>query len=66
MTPSDLKARREHLSLSQSDLAEAFGVHVRTVAAWEQERQKIPPYLERALRDLEGETKRNEKAINLR
>lgn len=58
MTPKEIKARREALSLSQTDLAEALGVHKRTVAAWEQGRQKIPAYLALAFETLERKAKK--------
>jgi DNA-binding transcriptional regulator YiaG len=52
VTPDELKRRREALRLSQSELAEALGIHKRTVAAWEQGRQKMPPFLALALESL--------------
>lgn len=58
MKPEELKARREALDLSQNDLAQVLGVHKRTVAAWEQGRQKIPEYLDLALQTLERKARK--------
>ena len=52
MQPQEIKTRREALDLSQKQLADAFGVHVRTVSAWEQGKQRAPEYVELALCEL--------------
>lgn len=53
MTAADLRNRRLALNLSQRQLAEAFGISKSTVAHWEQGVQRIPPYVDLALRTLE-------------
>jgi DNA-binding transcriptional regulator YiaG len=53
MEPSELRTRRLALHLSQKHLAEVLGVSASTVAHWEQGVQKIPAYLDLALRTLE-------------
>ena len=59
MTGAELKQRREQLGLSQSSLAQHFGVRQATVADWEQEKHKIqhPNLLDLALKTLERESK---------
>jgi DNA-binding transcriptional regulator YiaG len=52
MTGTQLKAQREEIRLSQSQLAAAFGVNVMTVSRWEREVQAPPPYVELALSEL--------------
>lgn len=46
---------RYRLDLSQQALADALGVHLRTLQAWEGGEAQPQPYLWRALRDLERE-----------
>lgn len=55
MTAAALRAWRKERHITQTELAESLQVHSRTIAAWEATRQAIPPYLERALRDIERE-----------
>ena len=52
MDAAAIRHYRERLDLTQRQLAERLGVFERTVAAWEQARQRPAPYLDRALRDL--------------
>ncbi len=42
MTPRDLKRWRFEMEYSQHQAAEALGVHVRTVTAWEIGENRIP------------------------
>jgi len=49
MTP---KQFRDFFDFSQADLAKMLGVHIRTVSAWETDRQAIPPFLHLALAEL--------------
>lgn len=58
MTPSEIKAARARLGLSQAKLAAALPAATRTVEDWEAGRRTPPDYLERALRDLEAELAR--------
>lgn len=52
MTPSDLRAIRKSLGLSQSALAERLRVDPRTVRRWECAEREIPPYLDLAVQHL--------------
>lgn len=63
MTAEQVKAFRALHSLSQSQLAEALGVHVRTLSAWEQGRQIPPRYVELALCELARRLKRRSSFI---
>ena len=54
MTPEELRARREALGLSQSDLARPLGVPPLTVWKWEHARQKAPAIMDMALRGVEA------------
>lgn len=49
MTPADLKVRREALGVSQTWLAERFGVQDRSVRRWEAGESEIPDDLEKML-----------------
>jgi transcriptional regulator with XRE-family HTH domain len=49
-----LAARRKVLGLSQEDLAEALGVHVQSVAAWEQGRSTPRPWYRKLLAEALG------------
>jgi putative transcriptional regulator len=40
-----IKELREKTGLSQSKFAEYFGISVRSIQEWEQERKNPPPYL---------------------
>ena len=55
MTPDDLRARRLALGMSQSQLARALGIHVRTISKWERGVHTIPPHVALAL-DALGES----------
>jgi transcriptional regulator with XRE-family HTH domain len=59
MSGADVQAWREKRRLSQSDLARELPVSVRTLQGWEAERGtgKLPPFLRRALNDLDREIK---------
>ena len=47
MTAGHFKLTRRALRLSQQAIADALGVSVRTVQAWEQEQNPIPVWVER-------------------
>lgn len=60
MTPQQIRAFRKRLGLSLDAMAEALGVDRMTVWKWSQpttspHHRTAPPYLWRALRDLERE-----------
>lgn len=52
----ELKKRREALSLSQREMAEALGVSARTYQGWEIGRP-FPPYLDYAMKWIEHKPK---------
>jgi DNA-binding transcriptional regulator YiaG len=63
MTGPEIRAIRDQLDMSQAELAHALStetqrVHPRTVRRWENGERDAPPFLERALRDLERERRR--------
>jgi DNA-binding transcriptional regulator YiaG len=49
MTADEFAAKRSHLGLSQSELAERLGVHVRTIGKWERGERGIPEPVARLL-----------------
>ena len=55
MDNTAIRHYREARGLTQRQLGERLGVFERTVAAWEQGRQRPAPYIDRALRDLDRE-----------
>lgn len=54
MQPIELRARREALGMTQSDLARALGVSQSSVAHWERGTRTIPAGIAGELDDLEG------------
>jgi len=61
MTPDELKARRETLGLSQSDLARALDVPRQHVYRWEAGTHKVPPLMKMALRGVEATLKQSKR-----
>jgi DNA-binding transcriptional regulator YiaG len=57
MTPADLIALRGRLGLTQTELAAALPVSLRTVQLWEAQQEPLRGIVARALRDLEHERK---------
>lgn len=55
MTPTDLTSRRLRLGLTEAQLAAVLGTHRTAVIRWERGQRPIPPYLWRAMRDIERE-----------
>lgn len=55
ITPTELKARRAALGLSQSELAALLPINLRTYQAWEAGRYDPPSLLHRALKSIEQE-----------
>ena len=52
MTPEEIKAARERLGLTQTELAAQLGVAQSRVAVWETGKHAAPPFLALALRAL--------------
>jgi DNA-binding transcriptional regulator YiaG len=64
MSGADVKAWREERHLSQSDLARLLPVNLKTLQNWElmqHGRGQPPPYINRALNDLDRELKQLKK-----
>jgi repressor LexA len=61
MKPSELKAIRERLGISQEELAASLGVHRVSVARWEAGMRKIPSMLTLAIKALESERRKGRK-----
>ena len=55
MTPTQIREARRVLGLSQARFAQALPVAKRTLEDWERGIAKPPPYLARAIRDLQRE-----------
>lgn len=54
LAPADIQRRRRALCITQVQLAARLGVAGNTVARWEQGRIRVPPYVDLALRTIEG------------
>lgn len=52
-----LKQTRKRLGLSQAQLARLLEVATQTISHWETDHQSPPPFLYRAMRDIELELK---------
>lgn len=56
MTPDELRAwRTDHGEMSRADLAARLEIAAGTLRNYEQGVRKIPPFMRRALRDIERE-----------
>lgn len=53
MTGAELKAWRQRLDLTQTQLAERLGYHRTIVWRWESGDRPVPPWMELALRSIE-------------
>lgn len=62
MDGDEIKAWRVERGLSQPDLAQALGVHWKTVQAWERGYQAPPLYVELALCELARRLKKRPKS----
>lgn len=58
MKPRELVAWRSRYYLDQVDLADLLGVHVNTIANWENGRSRIPAMAELALEAISGQRAR--------
>lgn len=58
MTAEEFAAERSRLGLSQSELAERLGVHVRTIGKWERSERGIPEPVARLLATFRPDPRR--------
>lgn len=58
MTGGDLKRIRDHLAMTQEELAKRLGVTRATVNRWEQERVDIPEVVELAIKEVQRQESR--------
>lgn len=57
MSGKELRKRRKDLGLTQEQLAERLEVTANTVARWERDEMKIPPFLGLAIETIERSRK---------
>lgn len=57
MNGKELKEKRKDLNFTQEQLANELQVTANTVARWEREEMKIPPFLHLALESIERKIK---------
>lgn len=63
MTGAELKAKRERMGLSQTELGEQLGGITQTsIWRWEHDKFPIPRYIELALKQIEAEQKKTPKS----
>lgn len=60
MNGKELKEKRNNLALTQEQLASELNVTGNTVARWERDEMKIPPFLHLALETIERNRKKND------
>ena len=53
MTGPELRTARRDLDLSQTALAEKWGLSKQTIGNWERGRQEVPKWVEDAMRGME-------------
>jgi DNA-binding transcriptional regulator YiaG len=58
MTADAFAAERSRLGLSQSQLAERLGVHVRTIGKWERGERGVPEPVARLLATIQPERRK--------
>ena len=52
MNGAELREKRKELNMTQTELAEALGVSMNSVARWERDEVPIAPYLHLALEQI--------------
>lgn len=60
MNGKELKEKRNDLSLTQEQLANELSVTGNTVARWERDEMKIPPFLYLAMETIERNNKKSQ------
>ena len=60
MNGKELKEKRNDLSLTQEQLANELSVTGNTVARWERDEMKIPPFLHLAIETIERNNKKSQ------
>ncbi len=60
MNGKELKEKRNDLSLTQEQLASELNVTGNTVARWERDEMKIPPFLHLAMETIERNNKKHQ------
>lgn len=60
MDGKELKEKRNDLSLTQEGLANELNVTGNTVARWERDEMKIPPFLHLAMETIERNLKKSQ------
>lgn len=58
MNGKELKEKRNNLSLTQEQLGNELNVTSNTVARWERDEMKIPPFLHLAIETIERNLKK--------
>jgi transcriptional regulator with XRE-family HTH domain len=58
MNGNELKEKRKELELTQEQLANELQVTANTVARWERDEMKIPPFLHLAMETVERKLKK--------
>ncbi len=60
MNGKELKEKRNDLALTQEQLANELNVTGNTVARWERDEMKIPPFLHLAMETIERNNKKTQ------
>jgi len=64
MNGKELKEKRNNLALTQEQLASELNITGNTVARWERDEMKIPPFLHLAMETIENKYKTNKSHKN--
>ena len=59
MNGNELREKRKELGITQEQLAKELSVASNTIARWEREEMKIPPYLHLAIETIEQKYKKS-------